>query len=66
MLTARGIPFNAIEVDRLVLRETARQVQAKRHPFDGQNAASRLHSRWFADLIGFSAAPSASAGKDVG
>ena len=66
VLTARGIPFNASEVDRLVQKETTRQVQAPRYKFNGKIAASRLHSRWFADLIDFSAAPSASAGKDVG
>ena len=66
VLTARGIPFNTSEVDRLVRKETTRQVQAPRYKFNGKIAASRLHSRWFADLIDFSAAPSASAGKDVG
>ena len=66
VLTARGIPFNASEVDGLVRKETTRQVQAPRYQFRGKIAASRLHSRWFADLIDFSAAPSASAGKDVG
>ena len=66
VLTARGIPFNRSEVDRLVRKETTRQVQAPRYKFNGKIAASRLHSRWFADLIDFSAAPSASAGKDVG
>ena len=52
-LTARGIPFNASEVDRLVQGETTRQVQAPRYKFDGKIAASRLHARWFADLIDF-------------
>ena len=65
-MTARGIPFNASKVDRLVQRETARQVQAPRYKFNGKIAANRLHSRWCADLIDLSAAPSASAGKDVG
>ena len=66
VLTARGIPFNTSEVDRLVRKETTRQVQSPHYKFNGKIAASRLHSRWFADLIDFSAAPSASAGKDVG
>ena len=66
VLTARGIPFDASEVDRLVQREATRQVPAPRYKFNGKIAASRLHSRWFADVIDFSAAPSASAGKDVG
>ena len=66
VLAERGIPFNASEVDRLVRKETTRQVQAPHYKFNGKIAASRLHSRWFADLIDFSAAPSASAGKDVG
>ena len=66
VLTTRGIPFNASEVDRLVRGETTRQVQAPPYKFDGKIAASRLHSRWFADLIDFSSAPSEGTGKDVG
>ena len=54
VLTARGIiPFNASDVDRLVQGETTRQVQAPHYKFDGKLAASRLHARWFADLIDF-------------
>ena len=66
VLAARGIPFNANEVDRLVRGETTRQVQAPRYKFDGKIASSHLHSRWFADLVDFSAAPSEGTGKDVG
>ena len=66
VLNQRGIPFNASEVDRLVRGETTRQVQAPPYKFDGKIAASRLHSRWFADLIDFSSAPSEGTGKDVG
>ena len=66
VLAARGIPFNANEVDRLVRGETTRQVQAPRYKFDGKVASSHLHSRWFADLVDFSAAPSEGTGKDVG
>merc|ERR1712155_163237 len=66
VLSARGIPFNASEVDRLVRGETTRQVQAPTYKFDGKIASSDLNSRWFADLIDFTAAPSADTGKDVG
>ena len=66
VLADRGIPFNNREVDRLVRGETTRQVQAPTYKFDGKIAASRLYSRFFADLIDFTAAPSAGTGKDVG
>ena len=66
VLTARGIPFNASEVDRLVRGETTRQVQAPTYRCDGKIAAADLNSRWFADLIDFTAAPSEETGKDVG
>ena len=65
-LTARGIPFNASEVDRLVRGKTTRQVQALKYKFDGKIAAADLNSRWLADLIDFTAAPSADTSKDVG
>ena len=65
VLDARNIPYNTRELERLVRGETTRQVQAPRCKFDG-NAASRLHSKRFADLIDFSAAPSEDTGKDVG
>ena len=66
VLAARNIQFNANEVDQLVRGETTRQVQAPRYNFTGKIAASDLNSRWFADLIDFTAAPSEDAGKDVG
>ena len=66
VLAARGIPCAAHEVDRLVRGETTRQVQAPRYKFDGKIAASDLNSRWFADLIDFTAAPSEGTGNDVG
>ena len=66
VLAARGIPFNNQEVDRLVRGETTRQVQAPTYKFEGKIASSDLNSRWFADLIDFTAAPSADTGKDVG
>ena len=65
-LTARGIAHDAREVDRLVRGETTRQVQAPCYKIDGKIAASRLHARWLADLIDFTAAPSADTGRDVG
>ena len=43
-----------------------RQAQAPKYKFDGKIAAADLNSRWFADLIDFTAAPSAVTGKDVG
>ena len=51
VLTARGIPFDANEVDRLVRGETTRQVQAPRYKFNGKIAANDLNSRWCVDLI---------------
>ena len=66
VLTARGIPFDAKEVDRIVRGETTRQIQAPRYTCTGEIAASELNSRWFADLIDFTAAPSEDTGKDVG
>ena len=66
VLADRGIPFNNREVDRLVRGETTRQVQAPTYKFDGKIAAADLNSRWFADLIDFTTAPSADTGKDVG
>ena len=53
VLSARGIPFNASDVDRIVRGEATRQVQAPTYKFDGKIAASRLHSRWFAGLVDF-------------
>ena len=66
VLDARNIPYNTRELERLVRGETTRQVQAPRYNFDGNTATSRLHSRLRADLIDFSASPSAGTGKDVG
>ena len=66
VLKQRGIAFTAGEVDGLVRVETTQQVQAQRYKFDGKIAAADLNSRWFADLIDFSAAPSEDTGKDVG
>ena len=66
VLDARNIPYNTRELQRLVRGATTRQVQAPRYKFDGKMAAADLNSRWFADLIDFSAAPSEGTGKDVG
>ena len=66
VLDTRNIPYNTRELERLVRGKTTRQVQAPRYKFDGKIAASRLHSRWFAGLIDFSAAPSVGTGNDVG
>ena len=66
VLDARNIPYNTRELERLVRGETTRQVQAPRYNIDGKIAAADLNSRWFADLIDFSAAPSEDTGTDVG
>ena len=66
VLDARNIPYNTGELERLVRGESTRQVQAPRYKFDGKIATADLNSRWFADLIDFSAAPSDDTGKDVG
>ena len=66
VLDTRGIGYTAKEVDRRVRGETTRQVQYPRYKFDGKMAAADLNSRWFADLIDFSAAPSEDTGQDVG
>ena len=57
-LTARGIPFDANEVDSLVRGEAVRQVQAPRYTFNGKIAATDLNSRWCVDLIDFTLSPS--------
>ena len=59
-LTARGIPFDANEVDALTRGEAVRQVQAPRYTFSGKIAATDLNSRWCVDLIDFTASPSPS------
>ena len=66
VLDTRGISYKAQDVDRLVRREATRQVQAPHYKFDGKIAAADLNSRWFADLIDFTAAPSSDSGNDVG
>ena len=67
VLDARNIPYNTGGLERLVcVGESTREVQAPRYKVDGEIAAADLNSRWFADLIDFSAAPSDDTGKDVG
>ena len=66
VLADRGIPFNESEVDRIARGETARPVPAPTYKFDGKIAAADLNHRWFADLIDFTAAPSADTGNYVG
>ena len=66
VLTARKIPYNSKEVDSLVRGESTRQVQAPRYTYKGKIAATDVNSLFFADLIDFTAAPSADAGTDVG
>lgn len=58
VLTARGIAFDAKEVDKLVRGESTRQVQAAAPFFKGKIWSADLNDRWFADLIDFTAAPS--------
>ena len=57
-LTARGIPFDANEVDALTRGEAVRQVQAPRYTFGGKIAATDINSRWCVDLIDFTQSPS--------
>ena len=58
VLDKRKTPYNLKDLERLVKRETARQVQAPVYKYDGKIASKELNDRWFADLICFTAAPS--------
>ena len=58
VLHDRQISYNKEEIDKLVRRETVRQVQAHKYRFDGKISASDVNDRWFCDLIDFTAAPS--------
>ena len=64
VLRQRGIPFVAAEVDEAIKALTVRQVQAPTYKFQGKIAAPNgLYSRFFADLIDFTAAPSSTNGE---
>ena len=58
VLKARGIPFDAKEVEAIAKGEAVRQVQAPTPQADGKIAADNLNDLWFADLIDLTAAPS--------
>ena len=58
VLDDRQIAYNKKEIDKLVRRETVRQVQAQKYRFDGKISATDVNDRWFCDLIDFTAAPS--------
>ena len=58
VLDRRGIPYNKQSLDRLVKRQSVRQVQAPTYKYDGKIAAGDIGDRWFVDLIDFTAAPS--------
>ena len=62
-LDRRNIPYNQKDVEKLVRSEATRQVQAPAYKFQGKIPSHDLNARWFADLIDFSAAPSAGTGK---
>ena len=64
-LTARGIPFDANEVDALTRGEAVRQVQAPRYTFGGKIAATDINSRWCVDLIDFTQSPSTAGEKYI-
>ena len=63
VLDKRGIAYNKKSLERLVKREATRQVQAPGYRYDGKIASAGIGDRWFADLIDFTAAPSAGTGK---
>ena len=58
VLDSRGIAYDLKEIEKLVKREAVRQVQAPAYKFDGKIAAHDINSRWFCDLVDFTAAPS--------
>ena len=58
VLDKRGIAYNKKSLERLVKRETVRQVQAPTYKFDGKIPSQHLNDRWFADLIDFTSTPS--------
>jgi len=63
VLDKRGIPYNKKSLESMVKREATRQVQAPGYRYNGKIASADIGDRWFADLIDFSAAPSAGTGK---
>jgi len=62
-LRAEGLPFDPEEVDRLQRGQASRQVQAPTTRWNGRIVAEQMDSKWFADLIDFSAAPSTGKGE---
>ena len=58
-LKERGIAFKAAEVDALVKKTEARQLQAKpTFKYDGKITAGHVNQRWAADTINYTATPS--------
>ena len=51
VLDRRGIPYIKQSLDRLVKRQSVRQVQASTYKYDGKIAAGGIGDRWFVDLI---------------
>ena len=64
VLQERGIPHKPKEVERLLRNEPVREVQAPTTAYNGKIVAKHKDSKWFADLIGFTAAPSNASSRD--
>ena len=58
VLDQRGIAYNKQSLEKLVKRQAVRQIQAPAYNYQGKIASPGLDSRWFVDLIDFTAAPS--------
>ena len=65
VLRERGVPHKAKEVEQLVRDEPVRQVQAPVKSYNGRIVAKHKDSKWFADLIDFTASPSESGDKYI-
>ena len=65
VLRERGIPHKAKDVDQLLRDEPVRQVQAAATGYNGKIVAKHKDSKWFADLIDFTASPSESGDKYI-
>ena len=64
-LRERNIPHKAKEVEQLLRDEPVRQVQAPTTSYNGKIVAKHKDSKWFADLIDFTASPSESGEKYI-
>ena len=66
VLKSRGVDVPRKDVVAFVKGQSERQVQAPTYRYTGKIASQKLHDRWFADLIDFTAAPAEGTGKRVG